>query len=149
MRLSIAIVFSFFLLFSACAEPDSCERINKTSACLKYNNCNILENWKLFKIVKYYKSSQDTVLKQKLYQDILLIYNDGTMEFRTDNVLSPLNKWEFKSCGELKLFSSKSDSSIVMSLTQMDAKTMVWQYNSTETDSVTWNVVNALNFIRL
>jgi hypothetical protein len=149
MRSLTLIVFSLFLLFSACAEPDSCEHINKTSDCLKYNNCNILENWKLRKIVRDYSSAQDTFTKQQLYQDLLLVYNDGTMELRINNVLSPLNKWEFKSCKELKLFSSISDSSFVMTIDKMDADAMVWKYSSIVVDSVTWKVVNSLNFDRM
>lgn len=149
MRFSIAIVCSFFIFFSACSEVDTCEKINKASDCLKYNNCNVLENWKLNKIVLDYSSSQDTFVKQELYKDLLLVYNDGTMEFRVNNVLSPLNKWEFTACKELKLFSSQSDTTLLMTIDRMDTNGMIWQYNSIVTDTATWKVLNSLHFSRM
>ncbi len=150
MKGSVNIVFILFILLAGCAQPeDSCQKINKTSDCLKYNNCNILENWKLRKIDLNYTSTKGTFLKEELYKDLLLIYNDGSMQFRENNVLSPLDKWEFTSCKELKLFSSKSDTNIVMTINQMEANAMVWQYNSTVVDTATWKVVNTIYFERM
>ncbi|MCX6180382.1 MAG: hypothetical protein NT150_00450 [Bacteroidetes bacterium] len=147
MKSLVIVFFSFCLVLASCAAPeDSCQKINKTSECLKYNNCNILENWKLNKIVKEFTTQQKTYTKQQLYKDLLLVYNDGTMEFRIDNVLSPLNKWEFASCQELKLFSSKSDTTLSIKISKMEANQMIWQYNTAAPDTVT---VNSVYFSRL
>ena len=96
-----------------------------------------------------YTAAPDSFLKQYLFEDNILMYQNGTMEFRENNVLSPLNKWEFTSCKELKLSSSTSDTSIVMTINKMEANAMIWQYNSVVVDSATWKVVNTIYFDRL
>ncbi|MFM7022260.1 MAG: hypothetical protein ACKOXB_04725 [Flavobacteriales bacterium] len=149
MRLLVPILL-LMLFIASCAEPEDCERINKTSDCLPYNNCNILENWKLNKVEKQYTSAQDTFTKPYLKQDLLLVYADGSLQLRLDNILSPLDRWSFASCQELKLSSSASDTTLTLRINKMEAEAMQWEYTSTETDSIaTWKVVNTFYYSRL
>jgi len=132
---SISLLLSIPLFFFGCAETDPCEKINKSSECIEYNNCNVLENWRLQRI-QYDHACEPKYTTNTLFQDNLVVFKDGSLELRMDNKLSPLNRWEFTECGKLKLSSSKSDSTFTFTIDKMDVNNMIWSYEYTDTCKV-------------
>jgi|GEM_PF-2635203 len=150
MKNCVILVLSIILFFAAaCTQEHGCEQINKSTSCVAYNNCNVLESWRLLRIEKTYTVGDTSMVKKVLYRDNLLMYADGSMELRFANQLSPLNKWEFTSCTSLKLFSSNSDSVLVTNVVKMEAREMQWQFSATESDSAVHAVLQTLYFQRM
>lgn len=133
--ITFSILVSASLFFIGCAETDPCEKINKSSDCLEYNNCNVLESWRLQRI-QYDHACSSKFTTNTLFQDNLVVFKDGSLELRMDNKLSPLDRWEFEECGKLKLYSSKSDSTFTFTIDEMDDNKMIWSYEYTDSCKV-------------
>lgn len=131
----------FFILFLSpvfyfgCAETDACEKINKDSDCVRYNNCNVLENWRLQRI-QYEHACSPSFTTNTLFQDNLVVFKDGTLKLTLDEKPSVLDKWEFTECKKIKLSSSHSDSTIVFDIGEMERNEMVWTYTYTDSCNV-------------
>jgi hypothetical protein len=139
-KLFFTILLLSTAFFFGCAETDACEKINKDSDCVKYNNCNVLENWRLQRI-KFEHACDPTFVTYTLYQDNMVVFKDGSLQLYTDNKLSPLDKWEFSDCKKLKLSSSHSDTSFTFNIEKMEATKMEWTYEYTDSCKVKATIV--------
>jgi hypothetical protein len=135
-KLLITILLLSSAFFFGCAETDACEKINKESDCVKYNNCNILENWRLQRIKFEHKCSGSDFTTYTLFQDNLVVFKDGSLQLRLSDKLSLLDKWEFSDCKKLKLSSSKIDSTFTFDIETMESNKMEWSYEYTDSCQV-------------
>ncbi len=123
-------------MLSACGEVDPCEKINKNSACVEYNNCTILENWNVQYIELTHNCPGKPFTQTILLQDYMVVNKNGTLSLRIQESDSPLNKWKFGDCQNLILSSSSSDTTLSLTIDKMEDNKMVWSYRYTDTCDV-------------